>query len=34
VSGAEFDCHAAGYDGGRDNPIKWLLGNSADSSSP
>lgn len=27
---AEFDQHAAGYDGGLDNPIKRLMGNSAD----
>jgi len=27
---AEFDRHAAGYDGGLDNPVKRLLGNSAD----
>ena len=30
MSGAEFDRHAAGYDGGLDHPIKRLLGNSAD----
>lgn len=30
MSGAEFDRHAAGYDGGLDNPIKRLLGSSAD----
>jgi SAM-dependent methyltransferase len=30
VSGAEFDRHAAGYDGGLDDPVKRLLGNSAD----
>jgi ubiquinone/menaquinone biosynthesis C-methylase UbiE len=30
VSGAEFDRHAAGYDGGLGDPIKRLLGNSAD----
>jgi SAM-dependent methyltransferase len=30
MSGAEFDRHAAGYDGGLDNPIKRLMGNSAD----
>jgi SAM-dependent methyltransferase len=30
MSGAEFDRHAAGYDGGFDNPVKRLLGNSAD----
>ena len=27
---AEFDRHAAGYDGGLDNPIKRLMANSAD----
>ena len=27
---AEFDRHAVGYDGGLDNPVKRLLGNSAD----
>jgi 2-polyprenyl-3-methyl-5-hydroxy-6-metoxy-1,4-benzoquinol methylase len=27
---AEFDRHAAGYDGGLDNPVKRLMGNSAD----
>jgi 2-polyprenyl-3-methyl-5-hydroxy-6-metoxy-1,4-benzoquinol methylase len=27
---AEFDRHAASYDGGLDNPIKRMLGNSAD----
>ncbi|UYN93433.1 MAG: class I SAM-dependent methyltransferase [Enhydrobacter sp.] len=27
---AEFDRHAAGYDGGLDNPIKRMMGNSAD----
>lgn len=27
---AEFDRHAAGYDGGLDNPIKRMLGNSQD----
>jgi SAM-dependent methyltransferase len=27
---AEFDRHAAAYDGGFDNPVKRLLGNSAD----
>jgi len=30
VSGAEFDRHAARYDGGLDHPIKRLLGDSAD----
>jgi SAM-dependent methyltransferase len=30
MSGAEFDRHAAVYDGGLDDPIKRLLGNSAD----
>ena len=30
MSGAEFDRHAAGYDGGLDNPIKRMMGNSAD----
>jgi SAM-dependent methyltransferase len=30
VSPAEFDRHAATYDGGLDNPIKRLMGNSAD----
>ena len=30
MSGAEFDRHAAGYDGGLDHPIKRLLGDSAD----
>jgi len=30
VSGAEFDRHAAGYDGGLDDPIKRMLGTSAD----
>ncbi len=30
MSGAEFDRHAAGYDGGLDDPIKRMLGNSAD----
>jgi SAM-dependent methyltransferase len=27
---AEFDRHAVGYDGGLDNPVKRLMGNSAD----
>ena len=27
---AEFDRHATGYDGGLDNPVKRLMGNSAD----
>ena len=27
---AEFDRHAAGYDGGLDNPVKRLMGNSPD----
>jgi SAM-dependent methyltransferase len=27
---AEFDRHAAGYDGGLDNPVKRLMGSSAD----
>ena len=30
MSGAEFDRHAAGYDGGLDHPIKRMLGDSAD----
>jgi SAM-dependent methyltransferase len=30
MSGAEFDKHAARYDGGLDNPVKRLMGNSAD----
>lgn len=30
MSGAEFDRYAAGYDGGLDNPVKRLMGNSAD----
>jgi SAM-dependent methyltransferase len=30
MKGAEFDRHAAGYDGGLDNPVKRLLGSSAD----
>jgi len=30
VSPAEFDRHAASYDGGLDNPIKRMMGNSAD----
>jgi len=30
MSGAEFDRHAAGYDGGLDDPIKRMLGQSAD----
>ena len=30
MSGAEFDRHAADYDGGLDHPIKRLLGDSAD----
>jgi len=30
MSGAEFDRHAATYDGGLDNPVKRLMGNSAD----
>jgi SAM-dependent methyltransferase len=30
MSGAEFDRHAARYDGGLDHPIKRLLGDSAD----
>ena len=30
MSGAEFDRHAARYDGGLDNPVKRLMGNSAD----
>lgn len=30
MSGAEFDRHAAGYDGGLDDPIKRMLGDSAD----
>lgn len=30
MSGAEFDRHAAGYDGGLDDPIKRMLGKSAD----
>jgi SAM-dependent methyltransferase len=30
VSPAEFDKHAASYDGGLDNPVKRLMGNSAD----
>jgi SAM-dependent methyltransferase len=30
VKPAEFDQHAATYDGGLDNPIKRLMGNSAD----
>jgi SAM-dependent methyltransferase len=30
VSGAEFDRHAEAYDGGLDNPVKRMMGNSAD----
>jgi SAM-dependent methyltransferase len=30
MSPAEFDRHAATYDGGLDNPVKRLMGNSAD----
>jgi len=30
MSGAEFDRHAVNYDGGLDNPIKRLLGDTAD----
>jgi len=30
MKGAEFDRHAATYDGGLDNPVKRLLGRSAD----
>jgi SAM-dependent methyltransferase len=30
VSGAEFDRHAASYDGGLDNPVKRMMGDSAD----
>ncbi len=30
MSGAEFDRYAAGYDGGLDDPIKRMLGSSAD----
>jgi SAM-dependent methyltransferase len=30
MSPAEFDRHAAGYDGGLDNPVKRLVGSSAD----
>lgn len=30
MSGAEFDRHAAGYDGGLGDPIKRMLGDSAD----
>ncbi len=30
MSPAEFDRHAASYDGGLDNPVKRLMGNSAD----
>src|SRR5262249_9036989 len=30
MNDAEFDRHAAGYDGGLDNPVKRLMGNSAD----
>jgi 2-polyprenyl-3-methyl-5-hydroxy-6-metoxy-1,4-benzoquinol methylase len=30
MSPAEFDRHAAAYDGGLDNPVKRLMGNSAD----
>jgi len=30
MSGAEFDRHAATYDGGLDNPVKRMMGDSAD----
>ena len=30
MSPAEFDAHAANYDGGLDNPIKRLMGKSQD----
>jgi SAM-dependent methyltransferase len=30
MSGAEFDQHAAAYDGGLDNPVKRMMGDSAD----
>ena len=30
MSGAEFDRHAEAYDGGLDNPVKRMMGNSAD----
>jgi len=30
MSGAEFDKHAAAYDGGLDNPVKRMMGDSAD----
>ena len=30
MKGAEFDRHAATYDGGLDNPVKRLMGRSAD----
>ncbi|HEY6979724.1 class I SAM-dependent methyltransferase [Reyranella sp.] len=30
MSGAEFDRHAASYDGGLDNPVKRMMGSSAD----
>ena len=30
MKGAEFDRHAATYDGGLDNPVKRMMGNSAD----
>lgn len=30
MSGAEFDRHAETYDGGLDNPVKRMMGNSAD----
>ena len=30
----EFDRHAAGYDGGIDNPVKRMMGDRPTSSSP